>query len=308
MLSCSLREGVSSGQFPIDRNQRKDCGLTFGEKPTAECICSREKDLNPRRQSGLKVDCRGMANADIALFLMIATLVIIAVLRTGIKNIKPHEEGVYIRRGRFVRILEPGLNIVAPVFNEVIIVDRTPQTHQIGPHVLFTEDGKEVVCKIRVSLRVRDTQKAFFEVTNYRSALLHVVSNSAQKFVSGMKHEDVLSSRGVIESKILESASTAANGFGVVVNAVNLQIQGAVTLTCGTCGASNPAFNSYCSCCGNRTVIEPADNPRRHEAVQRTDGRSIGPHRIKVAWSPDNLSAPYEVDRGFGVWRRKGRR
>ena len=60
------------------------------------------------------------------LILILVLIVIVAaviVITSGVKIVQPYEQAIYMRLGKFVRVLNQGLNIVCPLINEVVKMD-----------------------------------------------------------------------------------------------------------------------------------------------------------------------------------------
>ena len=71
----------------------------------------------------------GVGVVILALFFV---FVIIIFATSGIKIVQPYEQAIYMRLGKFVRVLNQGLNVVFPLINEVVKMDlRTEQPDSI---------------------------------------------------------------------------------------------------------------------------------------------------------------------------------
>lgn len=89
-----------------------------------------------------------MTDTDI-LIIFLVFFVIIAVLLimySSVKVITPYEQGIYIRLGSFMRVLQPGLNIVSPVINQVIRIDLRTQVLEVPKQEVITKDNSPTNC------------------------------------------------------------------------------------------------------------------------------------------------------------------
>ena len=179
-----------------------------------------------------------------------AIFLILAVLATSIKVISPYSKGIYIRMGRFVRVLDQGINMVTPLMSDVIIVDLRAQRRVVNSTRLYSEDGRNVKCSITVVFAAEDAKKVFFEATNYRTEMDKLTEEEARKVFSRVKYVDIASSRNMIESRIKSGLSGAAGKLGVKVHDVELEEFEPSLVLCPQCGFTNPISNVHCGGCG----------------------------------------------------------
>ena len=56
-----------------------------------------------------------------------AIIVVLAIVYGSVKIVSPYEQGIYIRLGTFMRVLNPGINVVTPIVSQVIKMDLRTQ-------------------------------------------------------------------------------------------------------------------------------------------------------------------------------------
>ena len=62
----------------------------------------------------------------VALLIIVIIAAMVAVL-SGVKIIQPYEQAVYMRLGKYIRVLNQGLNFVCPLINQVVKLDLRTQ-------------------------------------------------------------------------------------------------------------------------------------------------------------------------------------
>ena len=62
------------------------------------------------------------STAILALVIVVIAAVVI-VITSGVKIVRPYEQAIYMRLGKFVKVLNQGLNFVCPLINEVVKMD-----------------------------------------------------------------------------------------------------------------------------------------------------------------------------------------
>ncbi|MCK5585450.1 hypothetical protein KAJ02_05210, partial [Candidatus Bipolaricaulota bacterium] len=78
------------------------------------------------------------------LILAIVVLVIfalMAILGAMIRIIQPYQQGLYIRLGNFMRVLNPGVNFVAPLVSQVVKIDLRTQVLDVPRQEVITKDN-----------------------------------------------------------------------------------------------------------------------------------------------------------------------
>ena len=77
----------------------------------------------------------------LAIFLV---FVIIIFVTSGVKIVQPYEQAVYMRLGKFVRVLGQGLNIVTPLINQVVKIDLRTEVMDVPKQEAVTKDYSPV--------------------------------------------------------------------------------------------------------------------------------------------------------------------
>lgn len=57
---------------------------------------------------------------DSEILVVLAVVIVFAVVVcvfSGVKIVQPYEQAIYMRLGKFIRVLNPGLNFVCPLIN-----------------------------------------------------------------------------------------------------------------------------------------------------------------------------------------------
>jgi len=77
----------------------------------------------------------------------------------------PYEQGVLLRLGKFVRVLDPGFHFLWPLrIDHVLYECVAPSTHSLGDESVISTDGKSVGFHAIVTYQVRDIKKAMLDI------------------------------------------------------------------------------------------------------------------------------------------------
>ena len=83
--------------------------------------------------------------SEILLGVFIAVIVaVIVVITSGVKIVQPYEQAIYMRLGKFVRVLNQGLNFVCPLINQVVKLDLRTEVLDVPKQEVITKDNSPV--------------------------------------------------------------------------------------------------------------------------------------------------------------------
>lgn len=148
--------------------------------------------------------------------------VIVAVL-SGVKVVQPYEQAVYMRLGKYVRILNQGLNVVCPLVNEVVKMDLRTQVLDVPSQEVITKDNSPVNVDAIVYIKVTDPKNAFFEVTNYRTATVYLAQTTLRSIIGEMELDQILSNREKINIQLRDILDESTDKWGVKIETVEIR-------------------------------------------------------------------------------------
>jgi len=155
--------------------------------------------------------------------LVIAVVAIVAVLLSGVKIVQPYEQGVYMRLGKFIRILNQGLNFVCPMINDVVKLDLRTQVLDVPSQEVITKDNSPVSVDAIVYIKVTDPKKAFFEIVNYRFATVNLAQTTLRSVIGEMELDEILSNREKINVTLRDILDENTDKWGVKVESVEIR-------------------------------------------------------------------------------------
>ena len=166
-----------------------------------------------------------MAAIDVGIIalLMLVIVAVIVILVSGVKIVKPYEQAIYMRLGRYVRILDQGFNMVTPMVNEVVKLDLRTQVLDVPRQEVITKDNSPVNVDAVIYIKVIDPTKAFFQVTNYRTATIYLAQTTLRSIIGEMELDEILSSRESINLQLRDILDESTDKWGVKVEAVEIR-------------------------------------------------------------------------------------
>ncbi len=150
-------------------------------------------------------------------------IVVLAIMSSGIKIVTPYQQGIYMRLGRFMRVLNQGFNFVTPLVNTVVMIDLRTQVLEVPRQEVITKDNSPTNIDAIIYIKVIDPQKAFFQVTNYRTATIYLAQTTLRSLVGDMKLDEILSNRQRINLHLRDVLDEATDKWGVKVEGVEIR-------------------------------------------------------------------------------------
>jgi len=159
----------------------------------------------------------------IVAFLALAIIVVLAVMSSSIKIITPYEQGIYMRLGRYMRLLNQGVNFVAPLINTVVRLDLRTQVLDVPRQEVITKDNSPTNVDAIIYIKVIDPTKAYFQVTNYRTATIYLAQTTLRSVIGDMELDEILSNRQKINLHLRDVLDEATDKWGVKVEGVEIR-------------------------------------------------------------------------------------
>jgi regulator of protease activity HflC (stomatin/prohibitin superfamily) len=154
---------------------------------------------------------------------ILVIIILLVVLSSGIRIVQPYEQGVYMRLGRFVRILNQGFNYVTPLVSQVVKLDLRTMVLDVPRQEVITKDNSPTNVDAIIYTKVIDPSKAFFQVQNYRSATVYLAQTTLRSIIGDMELDEILSNRERINVHLRDVLDEATDKWGVKVEAVEIR-------------------------------------------------------------------------------------
>ncbi len=159
----------------------------------------------------------------VILFLIVAIIFAFILVTASIRIVRPFERGLVERLGRFQRVLEPGLNLIIPLFDTVNKIDMREVVLDVPAQLVITKDNVGVEVDAVIYAQVTDPVRARYEISNYILAATKLAQTNLRNVIGELDLDASLSSRDSINSQLRDVLDSATDKWGVKVNRVELQ-------------------------------------------------------------------------------------
>lgn len=158
------------------------------------------------------------------MFFFIAVIVIVIfILLSGIKIIDQYQRGVVLTLGSYSGVRNPGLNIIIPIIQRIIMVDMRITTDDIPQQEVITKDNVPVGINAVVYFQVEKPEHAVLKIQDYSYAITQYAQTALRDVIGGVELDTLLSEREKLaeEIKIIVDKETAE--WGVNVTSIKMQ-------------------------------------------------------------------------------------
>ena len=156
------------------------------------------------------------------LFLIMVFIVVIILLRS-IVQIDEYERGVKFSRGKFSKIMDPGWNIVLPIFESYKKIDIRTKAVDVPEQDAITRDNVSVRINAVIYYKIFDASKAILEVENFYYAVSQLAQTTMRNVVGSVSLNELLGEREKISVEICKIIDEATDPWGIKVENVELK-------------------------------------------------------------------------------------
>ena len=156
---------------------------------------------------------------------MIFTIIIVVVmiLLASIKQIDEYERGIKFTRGKFSKIMNPGWNLVLPIFQSYKKVDIRTKAVDVPEQDAITKDNVSVRINAVIYYKIFDASKSILAVENFYYAVSQLAQTTMRNAVGEVDLDELLSERETISNKICDIIDKATDPWGIKVENVELK-------------------------------------------------------------------------------------
>lgn len=152
----------------------------------------------------------------------VALLVLLVVL-SGIKIIRPYERGLVERLGKYHATVEPGLRLIIPFLDRIVKVDMRESVVDVPPQEVITKDNVVVSVDAVVYYEAVDPQRLVYNVVNFYLAMVKLAQTNLRNVVGDMQLDEALTSRDTINTELRSILDEATDKWGSRVVRVEIQ-------------------------------------------------------------------------------------
>jgi len=154
---------------------------------------------------------------------MVIIILAVVIVLVSIKQIDEYERGVKFTMGKYSKTMEPGWNLVLPVFQSFKKIDIRTKAVDVPEQEAITKDNVSVRINAVIYYKVFDASKAILAVENFRYAVSQLAQTTMRNAVGSVTLDELLSEREKISREICTIIDNATDPWGIKVENVELK-------------------------------------------------------------------------------------
>ncbi|OCQ93089.1 membrane protease subunit, stomatin/prohibitin [Oscillatoriales cyanobacterium USR001] len=145
-------------------------------------------------------------------------------VNSSVRVISSGDEGLVERFGQYKKTLKPGLNFIIPLIEKLVYLDTTrEQFTDIAPQSTITKDNVELQVDALVYWKVKDLQKAYYEVDQpINRSIYNIVLTTLRSEIGKLELKDILSDIQINKS-LVQKLDRVTDPWGVKITRVEIQ-------------------------------------------------------------------------------------
>jgi regulator of protease activity HflC (stomatin/prohibitin superfamily) len=155
--------------------------------------------------------------------LAVLAVLLFVLAATSFKIVRPYQRGVVERLGRFRATVDPGLRVIVPFVERIVVIDMREQVVDVPPQEVITSDNVVVSVDAIVFHEPTDAQRLVYNIANFQLAVTKLAQTNLRNVVGDMQLDEALTSRDTINTKLREILDDATDKWGVRVVRVEIQ-------------------------------------------------------------------------------------
>jgi len=155
--------------------------------------------------------------------ILIPIAIVLGFVVAGIRIVNQYENGIIFRLGRFAGTRRPGLNVIIPVLDRMVVVDMRTVAREVPPQDVITRDNVSVKVTAVLYFRVIDAERAIIQVDDFLYATSQLAQTTLRAILGQQDLDDLLSQREKINKHIQEVLDTHTEPWGIKVSNVEVK-------------------------------------------------------------------------------------
>ncbi|MBD2578425.1 stomatin-like protein [Oscillatoria sp. FACHB-1406] len=142
----------------------------------------------------------------------------------ALRTVSEGNEALVERLGKFHRKLSPGLHLVTPLFDTIVVEDTNREkVLDVPPQNTITKDNVSLRVDAVVYWQIIDLEKTFYVVEDIQHAIENLVLTTLRSEIGRLDLEDTYAARDSLNKTLLRQLDEATSNWGVKITRVEVQ-------------------------------------------------------------------------------------
>jgi len=162
-----------------------------------------------------------MGLAIVGVIVVVAFILLILILVTGIRIIRPTHRGLVERLGKYHRYCDPGFHVIIPGIERMFQVDIREVLVEAQPQTIITNDNLNARVDAQVYLKVKsdeeDVKASQYNVTNYENQIVNLARTTLRNIIGTLTLKSANSERGRINEELRSTLKNETASWGIEI-------------------------------------------------------------------------------------------
>jgi regulator of protease activity HflC (stomatin/prohibitin superfamily) len=140
-----------------------------------------------------------------------------------VRVLREYQRGVVFRLGKLLRAKGPGLVLLIPIVDRIVIVDLRVITIDVPKQDTMTRDNVPVTVDAVLYFRVVDPEAAIVKVEDFLRATSLIAQTTLRSVIGQVELDEVLAEREKINHRLQEIIDHQTDPWGIKVTAVEVK-------------------------------------------------------------------------------------
>jgi regulator of protease activity HflC (stomatin/prohibitin superfamily) len=155
----------------------------------------------------------------VAIIIIVAVIVIL--LFSGIRIVRPTHRGLTERFGRYNRYANPGFHWIIPIVERMFRVDIREMLVEAQPQMIITNDNLNARVDAQVYLKVKadeqNVKASLYNVTNYENQIVNLARTTLRNIIGTLTLKSANSERGKINEELRGTLLQETASWGIEI-------------------------------------------------------------------------------------------
>lgn len=156
-------------------------------------------------------------------FMVIPLFFLVIIIAASLRIVKEFERGVIYTLGKYSGSRAPGLQIVIPVLQTMVIVDMRVRTEDVPPQDVISKDNVSVKVSAVVYYKVIEPAHAINRVEDFRIATSQLGQTTLRSVLGKHELDEMLSNREQLNADVQSILDAQTEGWGIKVTNVEIK-------------------------------------------------------------------------------------
>jgi regulator of protease activity HflC (stomatin/prohibitin superfamily) len=156
-------------------------------------------------------------------FFMVLVALVVILIMASFRIVKEYERGVVYTFGKYSSTRNPGIQIVIPMIQQMILVDMRIRTEDIPSQDVISKDNVSVKVNAVVYYRVIDPSFAINRVEDFIMATSQLAQTTLRSVLGKHELDDMLTQRDKLNNDVQDILDSQTDGWGIKVTNVEIK-------------------------------------------------------------------------------------